>query len=62
MIAVKSLKEENNSILDGKSKLTNHNSDIESVQAQSRRDKKEQDDLLMDSDDNELVKLGVDMS
>ena len=62
LIAVKSLKEENNSILDGKSRLTNHNSDIESGQAHSRRDKKEQDDLLMDSDDNELVKLGVDMS
>ena len=61
MIPVKALKEENNSILDGKSKLTNHNSDLESVQG-SRRDKKEQDDLLMDSDDNELVKLGVDMS
>ena len=54
-------KEDNTSIVEHKSKLTNPASDIESSNAQSRH-KREQDELLADSDDNELVKLGVDMS
>ena len=52
-------KEDNNSIIEHKSKQTNPNSEFDSSHGQSRH---KQDELLMDSDDNELVKLGVDMS
>ena len=51
---------EYSSQIEDKSKRTNPNSEANSSLIRSRL--KGKDDLMMDSDDDELVKLGVDMS
>ena len=41
---------------------TNPNSDSEELSAKPNRKKYERDDLLMSTDEDELVRLGVDMT
>ena len=48
--------------MENRSRATNRNSDANSSPKRSRIGKEDKDDLLMDTDDDELVKLGVDMS